>query len=54
VAEYLTSGFFVSQFVGTILTLTLLIIGVIALFAYLANSSGRALALAAIGQSYRA
>jgi MFS family permease len=47
-AEYLTSGFFVSQFVGTILALTLLIFGVVALFAYLANRSGRALALAAM------
>jgi hypothetical protein len=44
----LTSGFFVRQFVGTILALTLLIFGVVALFAYLANRSGRALPLAAM------
>jgi hypothetical protein len=44
----LTSGFFVSQFVGTILALTLLIFGVVALFAYLANSSVRAWALRAL------
>jgi hypothetical protein len=45
---YLTSGFFVSQLVGTILALTLFIFGVVSLFAYLANRSGRALALAAM------
>ena len=47
-AEFLTSGFFVSQLVGTILALTLFIFGVVSLFAYLANRSGRALALAAM------
>jgi hypothetical protein len=44
----LTSGFFVRQFVGTILALTLLIFGVVALFAYLANRSGMALPLASM------
>ena len=34
----ITTGYFLSQFVGNVLSLTLLIFGVIALFAYLANT----------------
>ena len=47
-SRVLTSGYFLSQLVGTILALTLLIFGVVSLFAYLANRSGMALALAAM------
>ncbi len=43
-----SSGYFVSQFLGNGLALTLLIFGVMALYAYLANSSVRALALGAM------
>ena len=42
------SGYFVSQFLGNGLALTLLIFGVMALYAYLANTSVRALALGAM------
>jgi hypothetical protein len=42
------SGYFVSQLVGNGLGLTLLIFGVVALYAYLANSSVRTLALGAM------
>jgi hypothetical protein len=41
-----SSGFFVSQFVGTVIGLTLLIFGILALTAYLAKTRGRGLALA--------
>ena len=40
-----SSGYYVSQLLGNALALTLLIFGVMALYAYLANSSVRALAL---------
>ncbi len=43
-----SSGYFVSDLVGNGLALTLLIFGVMALYAYLANSSVRALALGAM------
>jgi len=43
-----STAYFVSQFVGNVLGLTLLIFGVIALTAYLANTRVRALALAAM------
>jgi Domain of unknown function (DUF4386) len=43
-----SSGYFVSELVGNALALTLLIFGVVALYAYLANSSVRALALGAM------
>ncbi len=41
-------GFFVAQFVGNVLGLTLLIFGILALTAYLANTRGRRLAVAAM------
>ncbi len=44
----ISAGYFVSQLVGNGLALTLLIFGVVALFAYLANSGERALALGAM------
>jgi hypothetical protein len=43
-----SSGYFVSDLVGNGLALTLLIFGVVALYAYLANSRVRALALGAM------
>jgi hypothetical protein len=43
-----STGFFVGQFVGNILGLTLLIFGLLALTAYLANTRARGLALAAM------
>jgi hypothetical protein len=43
-----SSGYFLSVFLGNVLALTILIFGVIALYAYLANSSERALALGAM------
>ncbi len=43
-----SSGYFVSQLLGNGLALTLLIFGVMALYAYLANTSVRALALGAM------
>jgi hypothetical protein len=43
-----SSGYFVSDLVGNGLALTLLIFGVVALYAYLANTSVRALALGAM------
>jgi hypothetical protein len=43
-----SSGYFVSELVGNGLALTLLIFGVMALYAYLANSNVRALALGAM------
>jgi hypothetical protein len=43
-----STGFFVGQFVGNILGLTLLIFGLIALTAYLANTRARGLALTAM------
>jgi hypothetical protein len=43
-----SSGYFVSQLVGNALALTLLIFGVMALYAYLANSGVGALALGAM------
>ncbi len=43
-----SSGYFVSQLVGNALALTLLIFGVVALYAYLANTGQRALALGAM------
>ncbi len=43
-----STGYFLSQLVGNGLAFTLLIFGVVALFAYLANSSERALALGAM------
>jgi Domain of unknown function (DUF4386) len=43
-----SSSYFVSELVGNALALTLLIFGVVALYAYLANSSVRALALGAM------
>jgi hypothetical protein len=48
-AQVLSStGYFVSQFVGNVLGFTLLIFGVIALTAYLANTSVKGLALGAM------
>jgi hypothetical protein len=44
----ISTGYFLSQLVGNGLALTLLIFGVIALFAYLLNSSGQALPLVAM------
>ena len=44
----ISAGYFVSQLLGNGLGLTLLIFGVMALFAYLANSGERALALVAM------
>src|SRR3712207_4526811 len=44
----LSSSYFLSELVGNGLALTLLIFGVVALYAYLANSSVRALALGAM------
>jgi hypothetical protein len=44
----ISPGYFLSQLVGNGLALTLLIFGVIALFAYLLNSSGQALPLIAM------
>jgi hypothetical protein len=44
----ISAGYFVSMFVGQVLALTLLIFGVMALFAYLANTGQRALALGAM------
>lgn len=43
-----STGYFLSVFLGNVLALTVLIFGVIALYAYLANSSQRALALGAM------
>jgi hypothetical protein len=43
-----SSGYYVSQLLGNALALTVLIFGVMALYAYLANSSVRALALGAM------
>ena len=43
-----SSGYFLSVFLGNVLALTVLIFGVIALYAYLANTSQRALALGAM------
>jgi hypothetical protein len=43
-----STGYFVSQLVGNALALTLLIFGVVGLFAYLASSGQRALALGAM------
>jgi hypothetical protein len=43
-----SSSYYVSQLLGNALALTLLICGVIALYAYLANSSVRAMALGAM------
>ena len=43
-----SSGYFWSQFVGSALALTVLMFGVMALYAYLANSGQKALALGAL------
>ena len=43
-----SSGYFVSVFLGNVVALTVLIFGVVALYAYLANSRERALALGAM------
>jgi hypothetical protein len=43
-----STGYFVSVFVGNVLALTVLIFGVVALYAYLANSRQRALAVGAM------
>ena len=43
-----SGGYYVSQLLGNALALTILIFGVVALYAYLANSSVRALALGAM------
>lgn len=43
-----STGYFVSELVGNVLALTLLIFGVIALYAYLADSGGPGLALVAM------
>jgi hypothetical protein len=51
-AQVLSStGYFVSQFVGNILGFTLLIFGVLALTAYLANTKMKGLALGAMALS---
>src|SRR3712207_874052 len=43
-----SGGYYVSQLIGNALALTLLIFGVLALYAYLANSSVKAMALGAL------
>jgi hypothetical protein len=43
-----STGYFLSVFLGNVLALTILIFGVVALYAYLANSRQRALALGAM------
>ncbi len=43
-----STGYFLSVFLGNVLALTVLIFGVVALYAYLANSRQRALALGAM------